>query len=411
MPQDGNDINDGNLNGNGAAGNNGANGNGAAGNNGNATGNGNAGDSWSSQVWQQPGAQPQGGYAAAGAGGGQPYGAQQPYGYAPQPQPQPQQPEEKKSRGWIVGLVAVILIFVLILVGIASCSSVVSSSLGSLVDDSGVSDADFLSSDAVAVIELDGDIAYDGSLCSPEGLKEQLDVAAENEDIKALVLRVNSGGGTATAGEEMTEYLKEFMEETGKPVVVSSASTNASAAYEISSQADYIFTAKSTSIGAIGTALQFVDLSGLYELLGIEVENITSSESKDSTYGTRELTDEEREYYQEMIDEINDAFIENVAEGRNMSVEEVEELATGLTFTGIDAVENGLADEIGTLEDAEDKAAELAGLGEDYTVVELGGESTDLSSLLDLVGEDDSSSVEDLEDALEELEEDGIVTQ
>ena len=360
--------------------------------------------------------------------GQQPYG-QQPYGqtaytqqsyggygYAyggPQPEP-PQEPEpEKKNNGhgWIIAIVVIVLVFLLILISISSCTSLMTASIDSMVESTS-SSVDLLTSDAVAVITIDDDIEYDGSVCSPEGFKEQLDIAAENDNIKAVVLRVDSGGGTATAGEEMTEYLIDFMEETGKPVVVSSASTNASAAYEISSQADYIFVAKSTSIGAIGVAMQFTDLSGLYDLLGIEVENITSSDSKDSTYGTRSLTDEEIEYYQAMVDEINDCFIEYVAEGRDMTIEEVEELATGLTFTGIDAVENGLADEIGTLEDAIEKAAELAGLDEDeYTTIELDDSTYDLYSLLGLSVDDESSDVEELVELLEELEEDGIIIQ
>lgn len=83
-------------------------------------------------------------------------------------------------------------------------------------------------------------------------------------------------------------------------------------------------------------------------MLGISTEDITSAESKDSTYGTRKLTDEERAYYQAQVDQINETFIQTVADGRNMSVDEVRALATGLTFTGDDAVKNGLADEIGT---------------------------------------------------------------
>lgn len=168
---------------------------------------------------------------------------------------------------------------------------------------------DSLSEDAVGVITIDGTIDYDGSTASPEGLKAQLDRAENNPHIKAVVLRVNSGGGTATAGEEMASYVNDF----SKPVVVSSASVNASAAYEISSQADYIFAAKTTAIGAIGTAMQVTDLSGLLDKLGISVENITSAESKDSSYGTRPLTEEERAYYQAMVDTVNETFMETVA--------------------------------------------------------------------------------------------------
>lgn len=312
-----------------------------------------------------------------------------------------------KSHGWIVGIVVVVALCLVTMFGMWSCSNAFSSA-GANVG----SDADLLTSDTIAIINIDGTIQYDGTTSSPEGLKAQLDIAANNSHIKAVVLRVNSGGGTATAGEEMTEYVRDFKETTGKPVVVSSASTNASAAYEISSQADYIYVAKTTAIGAIGTAMQFMDYSGLMEMLGITTENITSSDSKDSTYGTRALTDEERAYYQAQIDQINETFIENVAEGRAMTTDEVRALATGLTFTGLDAVENGLADEVGTQEDAVAKAAELAGCSTTATItLEDTSSSDDLSLLLDLMSSSNTQTTEELAQALKELDASGSVKQ
>ncbi|MGI6045769.1 MAG: signal peptide peptidase SppA [Eggerthellaceae bacterium] len=325
---------------------------------------------------------PQGAYAAS------PYGS-------PEYPVQPASPvmEPKKGKGWIVGLVAVILAFVLILFGIFSCSSASSSSGLGLIEG-----------DTIGVITIDGTIGYDGSTSSPEGLKEQLDVAAQDDRIKAVVLRVNSGGGTAAAGEEMSIYLRDF----SKPVVVSSAAINASAAYEISSQADYIYVQKSSDVGAIGTALQVTDLSELLDKLGISVDNITSSNSKDSTYGTRALTKSERDHYQKMVDQINDNFIDTVAEGRHLNRETVEDLATGLTYTGTDAVDYGLADAIGTKEDALNKAAELAGISS-YQVVDLEPQGSELESLLgDYLG--NSNSVK-LDDFLKELEKDGSLSQ
>lgn len=348
---------------------------------------------WQQQAWQspqpqpqQPQPQPQPAYAQNAGQYGQ-------HGHYGQPQPVQASVQPPKKRGWIVALVAVILFFALMFAGLASCTSVVSSfgsmgslgSLGALMSDSS-SELDYLSYDAVGIITLDGTIQYDGTVCSPEGLKAQLDIAEQNPHIKAVVLRVNSGGGTATAGEEMATYLSQF----SKPVVVSSASMNASAAYEISSQADYIFTAKTTAIGAIGTAMQITDMSGLLEKLGIDVDNITSADSKDSSYGTRPLTEEERAYYQAMVDQINESFIETVAAGRGMDVEDVRALATGMTFTGIDAVENGLADEIGTLEDAVAMAAQLAGVST-YDTVNLEPSYSDISSLLDLMSSSQSA--------------------
>lgn len=285
--------------------------------------------------------------------------------------------QQKKSHGWIVAIVIVVCLLVFAIFCVKSCSDAfgpVGLSANSVVP----------SDNAIAIIDMSGTIQYDGSACSPEGLKSLLDEASDDPRIKAVVLRVNSGGGTATAGEEMAAYVRDF----DKPIVVSSASINASAAYEISSQTDYIYVAKSTEIGAIGTAMELTDLSGLLDMLGVDMEVITSAESKDSSYGFRPLTDEERAYYQQMIDQINEVFVENVALGRDMSVEEVRELATGLSFTGIDAVENGLADEIGTREDAIAHAASLAGI-EDYTTFDLDFAEYDLPNLYDILGSQD----------------------
>lgn len=347
-----------------------------------------------------PGAQPavqnqpqqQAAYYSAQAGQqGQPYGQQPnqpyaPYGYAPQPAYAAPVPPKKSKAPWIAGGIVLFAIVFCFTIGAMSCSSAVrgvTSSLGVYSEDTLFSDGP-----SVAVIDIAGTIQYDGSSCSPEGLSALLDEAEDDDDIKAVVLRVDSGGGTATAGEEMAEYVKRF----SKPVVVSSASMNCSAAYEISSQADKIFVNKTTDIGAIGTVMQVTDLSELLDKLGIKVDNIASAESKDSSYGTRPLTDEERAYYQQLIDVTNETFIENVAAGRSMSTDAVRQLATGLSFTGTQAVENGLADEVGIYDDALEAAAELGGIGGDYDVVSLTQSTSDLSSIMDLLGSDSNGS-------------------
>jgi len=316
--------------------------------------------------------------------------------YAQQPQPMYvqvpyQQAPQRKSHGWIVAIVIIVCLFLFTGFCIHACTTSLAS-----INTQGGSSLDGITGDAIAVIDIDGTIQYDGSACSPEGLKELLDEAKDDSRIKAVVLRVNSGGGVATAGEEMAEYVREFAE--SKPVVVSSAAINASAAYEISSQADYIFVAKSTEIGAIGTAMELTDISGLLDMLGVNMEVITSADKKDSSYGYRPLTDQERAEYQRMVDQINDVFVQNVADGRGMQVEAVRALATGMPFTGVDAVANGLADAIGTREDALDKAAALAGIT-NYEVADLYFTDYDLSSLAYLLGKSDIS-VEDLVGAL-----------
>ncbi len=355
----------------------------------------------------QPGA-PQPPYVQQPYAGG--YAAPQ-YAYAPA---QAAQPKKGGKGGWIaLGIILFAIVFVFT-IGALSCSHTVSSLTSGADAFSSMSDEVITSGDSVGVIDMMGTIQYDGSSCSPEGLRDLLKEAEENPDIKAVVLRVDSGGGTATAGEEMAAYVRDF----SKPVVVSSASMNCSAAYEISSQADYIYVNETTAIGAIGTIMQVQDISGLLDMLGIKTENIASADSKDSSYGTRPLTDEERQYYQDLVDEINETFIQNVADGRGMSVEEVRELATGLQFAGKTSVENGIADEIGTYDDALGKAAELGGIsGENYEVVNLTSTSSDLGYLMDLLGADSGSALDDIdlsqlsaEDLVNLLKEEGVLS-
>lgn len=309
-----------------------------------------------------------------------------PFGYGqPACVPAPAQP--RRSRGWVVAIVVCLCVCAVAVAGIGSCTALMTSSFGAFGSSALYDGADYLDRDSVAVIDMVGTIQYDGTTCSPEGLRAQLDTASENPYIKAVVLRVDSGGGVSTAGEEMSVLVREF----DKPIVVSTASLNASAAYEISSQADYIFVAKSSFVGAIGTLMQVTDLSGLMDKLGISVDTITSADSKDSSYGYRPLTEEERQYYQDQVDLVNDQFVETVAQGRSMAEAEVRALATGLTFVGTEAVDNGLADEIGYEDDAVAYAAQLAGL-DDYGVCYLGDYDSDLGQLLDLLSESAGSA-------------------
>ncbi|MDR3845924.1 MAG: S49 family peptidase [Eggerthellaceae bacterium] len=174
------------------------------------------------------------------------------------------------------------------------------------------------------------------------------------------------------------------MKDFSKPIVVSTASGNASAAYLISSQADYIYANEASSIGSIGTVIQVTDYSKLLDLLGIDVRTITSADSKDASYGNRPLTDEEVKYFQAQVDQINKSFIESVAEGRGMEVSAVQKLATGMAFTGADGVENGLIDEIGTYKDACNKAASLSGVSS-YSIKYLGTNDLGLVDVLSLL--------------------------
>ncbi|NPD31613.1 S49 family peptidase [Eggerthellaceae bacterium zg-1084] len=287
-----------------------------------------------------------------------------------------------KRRGWVVAVVALVCLTLLGGFTVHSCTAALDPL--ARTGDASLSDLG-AGSDAVGVIRVDGAIGYDGSASSPEGLKALLDKAEKSDAIKAVVLRVNSGGGSAAAGEEMAAYVKGF----SKPIVVSSAAINASAAYEMSAMADQIFVGRTTEIGAIGTVMQITDLSELMEKLGIARDTVKSAPSKDSSYGIRPLTDDERAYYQQLVNELNDAFVANVAEGRGLDLEDARKLATGLPFSGTTAVSNGVADRIGTFDDALEYAARAGGISRSYRVVELEPKPSDLGFLRALL----SSSV------------------
>ncbi len=294
----------------------------------------------------------------------------------------PEGGQPQKGRGGRIAIIVILCILAAIaLIGI-SCSAAIGSMKDVLSGDAGGSSVVKASAPSAVVIDIDSTIDYNGSACSPEGLDSRLSAARADDMVKGVILRVNSGGGTATAGEEMAQLVADFP----KPVVVVSAATNASAAYEISSQADYIFCAKTSSVGAIGVALQVTDLSGLYEKLGIDIDTIVSADSKDAGYGNRPLTDEEREWYQSMVDEIDADFVQTVADGRGMTIAEVKALANGLPYTGSQAVENGLADEIGYFDDALSYLSGLVGEPKGLDIISYEPSTSSLDMLLSLLG-------------------------
>lgn len=288
-------------------------------------------------------------------------------------QPSYQMPPYPAPRKTGKGTIALIVVLAVVLV-LAMAASFLALNKGSLPWNK-----------HVAVITVDGTIGEDGGANSPEGFSSLLNEAENDDSIVGVVLRVNSGGGSAAAGEEMATAAANF----SKPLVVSTKTTNASAAYMISSQADWIYANASSSVGSIGSLIQVYDYSGLLDMLGIDVTDITSSEGKDSSSGNRALTEEEKAHYQDMVDQTNTLFINTVATGRGMTESDVRALATGMVFTGQDCVENGLIDEIGTFEDACNKTAEPAGVSS-YDVIYLDSSDEQINELLSLLSSSNS---------------------
>lgn len=217
----------------------------------------------------------------------------------------------------------------------------------------------------VAVISLSGPVQmgssglfFGGSVISPEFVRSQLERAKNDIGVKAIVIQVESPGGSAAASQEILEEI----EKVEKPIVVSFGDLAASGGYYISAKADKIVALPATLTGSIGVISEMPNLKGLFDKLGIQMEVFTAGKHKDMYAGLRELTPEEKVIMQKMTDQLYDQFIRVVAEGRGLSEEKVRELATGQLYTGVQAKELGLVDELGGLSTAVELAASLAGI-------------------------------------------------
>ncbi len=228
----------------------------------------------------------------------------------------------------------------------------------------------------VALIYVEGTIVGDsngasgflsGVSASSIEISDRLLKAGEESGVKAVLLRVNSPGGSAAASQEIFQAIREVRKK--KPVVVSMGDLAASGGYYISSAADFIYANPATLTGSIGVIFDSLEVSALLEKIGVTPQTLKAGEYKDIGSLYRKMTESERKLLQEMLDDVHAQFINAVAEGRKMDIPKVRELATGIVMTGEQAKEKGLVDELGGLEDAKKKARELAKLPEDAPVV------------------------------------------
>lgn len=180
---------------------------------------------------------------------------------------------------------------------------------------------------------------------------EQLDYAKDDGTVKAIILRVNSPGGGVVESAEIHDKIVEIQKEANKPVYVSMGSMAASGGYYISAPADKIYASPETLTGSLGVIMQGVNYAGLAEKYGVEFVTIKSGPYKDIMSGSREMTDEEREILQSMIDNSYEGFVKVISEGRNMSVDQVKKIADGRIYDGRQALELNLIDGFGNLDD------------------------------------------------------------
>ncbi|MDY6834757.1 MAG: signal peptide peptidase SppA [Chloroflexota bacterium] len=224
-------------------------------------------------------------------------------------------------------------------------------------------------SDKVAVIPLSGEIASDsqdgllfgGETITPDLVRDYLSRAEDDSTVKAVVLRISSNGGTSLASQDIARIVKEFKEETGKPVVVSMGQSAASGGYYISVYATSILAEPSTTTGSIGVRMDILDTDGLLEKIGVERKTVISQQTPYKDI----LAQYDAGILQVLCDETYVQFASAVAEGRQGKLTaDIGEIADGRVYSGMQAKELGLVDEIGNLEDSIDLAIYIAGLDE-----------------------------------------------
>ena len=245
---------------------------------------------------------------------------------------------------------------------------------------------------------------YGSGLYNHQYLLNAIDAMIDDDENKGLILYVNTPGGSVYASDELYLKIKEYQEKTGRPVYSSMQSQATSGGYYISASCDKIIANRNCWTGSIGVTMgSFIDVSKLLENLGIKTTTITAGDNKAMGSNTEPMTAEQKAIFQSLVDEAYEQFVGIVAEGRDMTIEEVKILADGRIYTAKQALENGLIDQIGTYEEAISDMKKTYDL-EDIAVENFQSEaSTDLYSLLGIVAEQTKDNTITDTDAIKEL--------
>ncbi len=287
----------------------------------------------------------------------------------PQTVPQVVNPPRRSKKGiWIAVAVVAVLLLISSCCGLASWAALSGGSLPS--------------GDAVAVIYIDSEIAgvggtgLSGTSITPETIITQLRRAQDDGSIKAIILRIDSPGGTASASMEIAEEVAR----TTKPIIASIGDMGASGAYMVASQCDEIMATPSSDVGSIGVILTVADLSELYKKIGVKFTYLHEGVYKDAGAGQRALTATETAMFQSDMHLVYEQFIELVAKGRKLRTADVEKLATGWAWPGAKAKDLGLVDKLGNYRDAIKEAGRLGKIHGEPRIVTYRAET--LSGLL-----------------------------
>ncbi|MGI5911327.1 MAG: signal peptide peptidase SppA [Syntrophomonadaceae bacterium] len=271
-------------------------------------------------------------------------------------------------KGLVVGI---LLLFVLVMAGLSLM----------VVQDSSNSTV-LKGTPVIGVIEINGVIGgglpsfFGGNTADSGTIMKAIRTAARRPDIKAVVIRINSPGGTSVAAQEIGIELDK-LRQTGKPVVTSMGDVCASGGYWIACSSNYIVANASSLTGSIGAIMEVTNLQGLYEKLGISQETIKSGEHKDIGSANREINPLEKEILEGIVTDSYSQFLTQVRKGREGKIQENELslIADGRIFTGEKALELGLVDSLGNYYDAIKQAEKMAGLKQDSRIEELNKEN------------------------------------
>lgn len=236
--------------------------------------------------------------------------------------------------------------------------------------------------DFIAILPIEGTIQASsnssGFYAATSGynhdlLMEYVNRLIDNNSNKGIILRLDTPGGTVYEADELYLKLMEYKEKTGRPIWAYMESTCCSGGVYIASSADEQYANRNTTTGSIGVIISTYDMSGLYEKLGIKEVNIVSADNKDMGSAGKPMTSEQKAIYQSVVDEAYNQFVNIVAQGRDMSVDEVKKLADGRIYTATQALENGLIDGLKTAEDFDAYVKEQSGVNYFYEPRSSGG--------------------------------------
>ena len=298
---------------------------------------------------------------------------------SPGPSPAP----ARKSRGWMwfsLCLLGCLLLsgFLIVVLAIGSAGMSLGSSDSSYVEEATLRDN--ASKNKIAVIDLAGLIASFSVDASGnnmvESLRRQFKWAREDDDVKAVLFRINSPGGEVLASDHIYEIIRDFQDECDKPVVAVMGALAASGGYYVAAPCNWIVAHELTITGSIGVIMQGYNLRNLMDKVGVRPMVFKSGKHKDMlSYDKREedITPEERQMVQDLIDETFGRFKKIVREGRDLErrnkpgegkvlADDWEDFADGRILSGTQALGQGFVDELGNLDTATDQALSLAGI-------------------------------------------------